>query len=285
LEDDTSKAKANGKGKDKSNIEGADKGKDKGKGKGGKGDIKGGRDSKEKAQTKMRAQWWHKIEGDCPISLAPICELVVEPFALQAPGTEGWHYFDARILALYLVQACDFIDPVNRRPLLREECVALDEHVARNYNKNEQYVSVTDTYDIVQLNTGGTDQHQRDAASVLQHLFRFQSSRRTDVTGRSINFQSGGLTVIDDDDILAPAPHAPQNIEPDGFEPVDSFPVIAPAPKRQAVPRPYRADSVPIASQGEAFPELPASTDRGKGGKGGGKGGGRRGGGKGGGRR
>merc|ERR1711972_824799 len=80
---------------------------------------------KAKASGKKQSKrWWHHIDSSvvCPISLSPICELPRAPFELDAQGSSASHYFDARFLANWLVSACDFIDPLSRRPLTHEEC-------------------------------------------------------------------------------------------------------------------------------------------------------------------
>jgi len=209
---------------------------------------------------KKKAMWWHRIDVECPISPAPICELPQPPFALEPCGAAEPHYFDAQFLANYLASSCDFIDPMNRRPLTREECVALDEHL-RWYYPDQQFIIVADAFDLFERNVGGEvgTSVQREATSVLQHLFRFSSSRRTDARGRAVNYRDGGLTVVDDDDVLAPdasAPSRPARPMPaDEAEAFPSLPSDAPAPKARAKSKAY-----PGASQcppgDESFPTL-----------------------------
>lgn len=183
--------------------------------------------------------WWHKIDNECPISLAPICELSQPPFALEPCGAAEPHYFDARFLANYLVSSCDFIDPMNRRPLTRDECVALDQHL-QWYHPEQQFINVADAFDLFERNVGGEvgTSVQREATSVLQHLFRFSSSRRTDARGRAVNYRDGGLTVVDDDDVLAPDASAPsRSARPMPLDEAEAFPSLpsdAPAPKAKA---------------------------------------------------
>merc|ERR1719291_1043994 len=77
------------------------------------------------------------------------------------------------------------------------------------YHPDECEASVADALALFQLNGSsgeGVDAVRREATAVLQHLFRFRSARRTDQRGRAIAYTGGSLTVVDDDDILAPAP-------------------------------------------------------------------------------
>lgn len=209
---------------------------------------------------KRKKMWWHKIDGECPISLSPICELPQPPFALEPCGAAEPHYFDARFLANYLASSCDFIDPMNRRPLTREECVALDKHL-HWYYPDQQFIIVADAFDLFERNVGsevGTSV-QREATSVLQHLFRFSSSRRTDARGRAVNYQQGGLTVVDDDDVLAPdasAPPRPSTLPSDDAETFPSLPSDVPAPKVKAKSKAYPHASRGPPSGGDSFPEL-----------------------------
>lgn len=178
----------------------ADKRSDSNKGAGKKGSKKG------KAR---RPAWWANIDGDCPISLVPINELPTPPFALSAEGSSVPHYFDARFLASFLLSSCDFINPVNRCPLSREDCVTLDKHLQDNC-RDERHASVADAFDLFELHgRSGSDSVRREATAVLQHLFSFRSARDLDTRGRAINYNDGGLTVIDDDDIqVSAAQHA-----------------------------------------------------------------------------
>ncbi|CAK9004676.1 unnamed protein product [Durusdinium trenchii] len=167
-----------------------------GKNKDGKGKTvkKGGKKERktDEARTSEKDRWWTKIDGDCPISLIPIAELPVPPFTLKASGSSVPHYFDARFLASFLLSSFDFMNPVNRSPLNREDCVALDVHLRQFYPDSSS--SVTDAYDLFQRNGGnGSDAVRREATAVFQHLFRFQP-RNLDSRGRAINYNDGALT-------------------------------------------------------------------------------------------
>ncbi|CAE8655774.1 unnamed protein product, partial [Polarella glacialis] len=109
-----------------------------------------------------------------------------------------------RFLANFLLSSCDFINPVNRAALRRDDCVVLDCHL-KEHHWDDPLQSVADAFDLFQMHgSGGSVGVRREATAVLQHLFTFRSARETDARGRAINFNDGGLTVIDDDDILVP---------------------------------------------------------------------------------
>mmetsp|Transcript_64232 Transcript_64232/g.182403 ORF Transcript_64232/g.182403 Transcript_64232/m.182403 type:complete len:330 (+) Transcript_64232:56-1045(+) len=132
---------------------------------------------------KKAAKWWRRIDGDCPISLTPICELSAPPFALEAVGSSRPHYFDAQLLAGFLLSSADFIDPVNRQPLAREQCVALDAHLRRHL-PCRPVASVADAFDLFTSHCGNGDPAQRQAAAVLQHLFSFTDPRAAGAPAR-----------------------------------------------------------------------------------------------------
>jgi len=78
----------------------------------------------------MAAQWWSTLEGCDPISQVPLQELPYPPFELggetsrkagdKGKQQRGCHaargqYFDARLLANYMVSTGRFECPVTRR--------------------------------------------------------------------------------------------------------------------------------------------------------------------------
>ena len=183
-----------GKGKVEVGGKGLQKGEDSeeatGKGKDGKG-----KEVKVRVKEKKKPTWWKTIDGDCPISLVPIAELPVPPFCLKAEGSSVPHYFDGRFLASFLLSSFDFINPVNRTPLSREDCLALDAHL-RDHHPRDRPSSVADAFELFQRNGGsGSDAVRREATAVFQHLFRFAHAQSSDSRGRAINYNDGGLTV------------------------------------------------------------------------------------------
>lgn len=223
-----------------------------GKGKkGGKSKGKG----KGKRTKERKPGWWAKVDGDCPISLVPIAELPAPPFCLQPEGTAVPHYFDARFLASFLLSSFDFINPVNRTALTREDCLALDAHL-RAHHSEQQATSVADAFDLFQRNGGGgSDSVRREATAVFQHLFRF-NVRDLDSRGRAINYNDGGLTVIDDDDIrVSGAQHGAWNSWPPQQRRSDQ-------PKRKSQAKPFRAWAVPRRSARKAHGQSPQRRPR-----------------------
>merc|ERR1719482_1931068 len=94
------------------------------------------------------SEWWRSLDEciECPVSLESICNLTYEPFILKASEIHPvQHYFDGAFLASYLVSSSDFINPINRRDLTRDECVALDEYLQRHGLPD---VSVVDAFDL-----------------------------------------------------------------------------------------------------------------------------------------
>ncbi|CAE7900594.1 unnamed protein product, partial [Symbiodinium sp. KB8] len=202
-----------------------------GKGKkGGKSKGKG----KGKRAKERKPGWWAKIDGDCPISLVPIAELPAPPFCLQPEGTAVPHYFD---------------------------CLALDAHL-RAHHSEQQATSVADAFDLFQRNGGGgSDSVRREATAVFQHLFRF-NVRDLDSRGRAINYNDGGLTVIDDDDIrVSGAQHvvaaAAEALGPtQAQEPGEAFPSLG-SSASQRTQGAWAKSSAPAPA--EAFPALPGA--------------------------
>ena len=69
---------------------------------------------------------WRELDESVvdPITLEPIRDLAAAPFRL------GPFYFDAEALAAYLVASGRFENPLDRSPLSRAQCAALDAHCA-----------------------------------------------------------------------------------------------------------------------------------------------------------
>lgn len=182
----------------------------------------------------------------------PFSEMDQAPFALEAGdciSSSTTHYFNGLFLASFLVSRGDFINPCNRRPLTRNECVALDRHV-KQHHAGASCVSVTDAWDMASRRINDS-QEQREAASVLQHIFQYRSGRRTYTRGRAVAFAEAGLAVVDDHDI----PY--QDVAREQPPAADAFPELGGAGPA-AVPRAWAARSA--APPGEAaFPALPAA--------------------------
>ena len=82
----------------------------------------------------MPLPWWaSKLSTvEDPISLEPLRTLRYPPFECRADpslphGTES-DWYDGRVLAMYLISTANFVHPVSRRELTRDECVDLDRY-------------------------------------------------------------------------------------------------------------------------------------------------------------
>lgn len=97
---------------------------------------------------KASPRWWSKLRGSDPITLDPLRKLNAAPFKLKAgEGSRVCHYFDAEVLAQYLVSSGQFCHPITRRPLSRKECGALDKHLKSS--GLDACAIVTRKYDLV----------------------------------------------------------------------------------------------------------------------------------------
>eukprot|EP00236_Picocystis_salinarum_P003238 CAMPEP_0183831054 /NCGR_PEP_ID=MMETSP0807_2-20130328/4391_1 /TAXON_ID=88271 /ORGANISM="Picocystis salinarum, Strain CCMP1897" /LENGTH=589 /DNA_ID=CAMNT_0026076463 /DNA_START=13 /DNA_END=1782 /DNA_ORIENTATION=+ len=106
---------------------------------------------KEECDEAMRRpfhRWWSKLRGSDPITLDPLRKLSTAPFKLKAgEGSRVFHYFDAEVLARYLVSSEQFCHPITRRTLSRTECCALDDHLKQS--GSEKSAIVTGKFDQV----------------------------------------------------------------------------------------------------------------------------------------
>lgn len=116
--------------------------------------------------------WWQAfpMSEECPVSLTPICLLPDPPFELRASGSQDSvqgprHRFDAAALAKYLVGSGQFMDPVNRRPLKLEECMALDRATGGTFKVAEGFAAVHEA--------GGIERSRasREVAVAARQLF------------------------------------------------------------------------------------------------------------------
>ena len=78
------------------------------------------------------------------------------------------HLFDGRVLAAYLVSQLQFIDPLNRRDLKREEVVNLDQYLQRHKLKQASVLEAFDNRDITVNTAGISGQTRSGRAQILQ---------------------------------------------------------------------------------------------------------------------
>jgi hypothetical protein len=85
---------------------------------------------------KQKKGWWRRLELDDPISLEPLNELDYPPFRLKlkggSVGGKDEHLFDGQVLAYFLVSTANFIDPLSREPLDRDDCRKLDDYLKQH---------------------------------------------------------------------------------------------------------------------------------------------------------
>jgi len=80
---------------------------------------------------RAKPYWWRRLTDCDPISLEPLRKLRIEPFELTADGVRAY-FFDARLLASYLVSSGSFTHPISRRELTRDDCRRLDAHLRKH---------------------------------------------------------------------------------------------------------------------------------------------------------
>ncbi|EKX32681.1 hypothetical protein GUITHDRAFT_148464 [Guillardia theta CCMP2712] len=157
-------------------------------------------------------RWWESLrEEEDMISLEPLCLLPYEPFELPADeNVQTMRWFDGKVLANYLLSTLNFKHPANRRDLCREECVRLDDYLARLKLDEPR---VTRAFDLrADILAQRASEEQREAARRMQHDARsilssfygstsYRSHRgRQRVQHFDVENQDAGQRVIDDDE-------------------------------------------------------------------------------------
>ena len=93
---------------------------------------------------------------------------------------QHFHLFDGKVLAVYLVSTLQFIDPLNRRDLTREEVKNLDSYLAKHRLKkmrvleayDEKGVSMSSAGANAQTQSGRLRMRQEEARNLLNSLFQ-----------------------------------------------------------------------------------------------------------------
>jgi hypothetical protein len=99
--------------------------------------------------------------------------------------TKHFHLFDGRVLAVYLVSTNQFIDPLNRRDLTREEIQNLDSYLAKHCLKKMRVLEAYDEKGISFSTAGSNSQtpsgrlqiRQEEARHLLNSLFGGQQGQ------------------------------------------------------------------------------------------------------------
>jgi hypothetical protein len=240
-------------------------------GRGRRGAQRGrGRGAPVAASSSAHEDGWWKSLGDeevDPITLEPLSTLSYAPFTLPLSDTKDAR-FDGGALAQYLVTCRNFVNPLSRAAISREQCQELDAYLKRHRLGPPR---VTMEFDeakaaleaAAQANTAEALLAQRLATaeallrSFYTHTRTSRDARRQDThaaASASPAFQSeGGLTVMDDDagmrgfsrtDAVAVLESRPRGAVLTAHVPpprVEHFPALPPPAAAQAVrPAPAR---------------------------------------------
>lgn len=81
---------------------------------------------------------------------------------------DHFHLFDGRVLACYLVSQLQFIDPLNRRDLTREEIVNLDQYLKRHKLNQASVLEAFDNRGVTVNSAGISGQTRSGRAQILQ---------------------------------------------------------------------------------------------------------------------
>mmetsp|Transcript_12011 Transcript_12011/g.16035 ORF Transcript_12011/g.16035 Transcript_12011/m.16035 type:complete len:989 (+) Transcript_12011:67-3033(+) len=136
---------------------------------GKKGDGKAGSSSDiEKEQRRILEEQWGKVlTGDDVAG-----EDEQSNNAASSSPTESskryYHLFDGRVLAYYLVSQLQFIDPMNRRDLTRDELLNLDSYLKRHKLGRAGVVEAYDAHGKTISTAGVAGQTERGRAEILQ---------------------------------------------------------------------------------------------------------------------
>ena len=185
-----------------------------------------------KKQSKNQ-RWWSKLKDIDPITLMPLRNLKEPPFELRVEGSDIYHYFDSKSLAIYLLGTGKFLNPINRQPISREDCLRLDAHL-RKYGMRDQakVVEMMDLQNKV-VHVSETDDSRaaslrREAGVIAAHLFQYPSrrdQRRRDqitppITENTNNFNRNAVERgFVDDDLW-------ETIQEDTVQPPEDFPQL-----------------------------------------------------------
>lgn len=129
-------------------------------------------DESKRQQQILEQQWGSKIpledDSDSNKNNDKLTDDDQNKKADTAKNDGHFHLFDGQVLAYYLVSQLQFIDPLNRRDLTREEIINLDNYLQRHKIK---HTSVLEAYDSkgVTLSSAGVSGQTRDGrAEILQ---------------------------------------------------------------------------------------------------------------------
>jgi hypothetical protein len=116
----------------------------------------------------INEQWGHKLTENETVIVE---EKEQDEKTLAVPESKRYyHLYDGRALAYYMVSQLQFIDPLNRRDLTRDELVNLDRYLRRH---NFDDINVTEAYDtkgVTLSSAGATANTAAGRVVILQQL-------------------------------------------------------------------------------------------------------------------
>jgi hypothetical protein len=122
----------------------------------------------------LREQWGDKLASTEGIVHASSGES--ERADTRAAGSEAprlhYHLYDGRALAYYCVSQLQFIDPLNRRDLTRDELVNLDRYLRRHGFNNLNVVEAYDVKGVTISSAGAAGNTAAGRAAILQQEAR-----------------------------------------------------------------------------------------------------------------
>ena len=217
------------------------------------------------AKPAANPRWWSKLKDVDPITLVPLSSLKVPPFEIAVENSDVKHMFDAQNLAVYLLSTGKFVNPINRQPMSREDCVRLDAHLrsigAADQARCTQMLDLQNVVNVRPYMQAANEEAmlnlRREAGVIASHLFHYPSLReqrdqeRQDRRRGTTNRGGGAVTVTDDDEHWQSS--FPQMMVEEDF------------PDMPLIRRPAREDDFPpigraaatAAASGEAPPRIP----------------------------
>lgn len=118
----------------------------------------------ERQRRILEEQWGGKLkQNETSVVAAPS----VAP-ASTTTGTRHYNLYDGRALAYYLVSQLQFIDPLNRRDLTRDELINLDQYLRRHGLEQAGVVEAYDAKGITISTAGSTAATAAGRAEILQ---------------------------------------------------------------------------------------------------------------------
>jgi hypothetical protein len=139
-------------------------------------------EAKKREQQVMEEQW-----GALLLSQKKSTDITLEN-EIPSSTQKHYHLFDGKVLAYYLVSTLQFIDPLNRRDLTRQEISNLDAYLAKHQLKKMRVLEAYDEKGISLSSAGANAQsqsgrlriRQEEARTLLNSLFSDSRGRDGD---------------------------------------------------------------------------------------------------------